>query len=86
VLGADTTVNDSCGFLLSENSDYNLSNQNHAKYKQTPNGSYMDEDFNAQAYRDPSVGYSTPNDWVYVLWAYPLISFLLMAIKDDRLY
>jgi len=46
----------------------------------------MDEDFNAQAYRDPSVGYSTPNDWVYVLWAYPLISFLLMAIKDDRLY
>jgi len=41
----------------------------------------MDEEINSQAYRDPSVGYSTPNDWVYVLWAYPLISFLLMAIN-----
>lgn len=41
----------------------------------------MDEEIHAETFRDPSMRYSGPNDWMYVLWAYPLISFFLMAVN-----
>ena len=41
----------------------------------------MDEEFHTEAFREHSVGYSAPPNWMQVLWAYPFISFLLMAIN-----
>jgi hypothetical protein len=44
-------------------------------------GSLMDEDIHAETFRNHSVGFSGANDFTYFLWAYPLLSFLLMAVN-----
>lgn len=41
----------------------------------------MDEEIQAETLRNHSVGFSGANDLTHILWAYPLFSFLLMAVN-----
>ncbi len=41
----------------------------------------MDEEIQAETFRNHSVGFSGANDLTHILWAYPLFSFLLMAVN-----
>lgn len=41
----------------------------------------MDEEIQAETFRNPSVGFSGAHDLTYILWAYPLVSFLLMGVN-----